>query len=49
MLLTDNANPAERSIIPHSDNYKGLRVESNFIRLVQSRKENIYGFFTLYR
>jgi hypothetical protein len=48
MLLTDDAKHGERSM-PHSGDYKCFRVKSNFIRLVESSKENLDGFFTLFR
>jgi hypothetical protein len=48
MLLTDDAKHGERSM-PHSGNYKGLRAKSNFVRLVEPSKENLDGFFTLFR
>ena len=35
--------------MPHSGDYKCFRVKSNFIRLVESSKENLDGFFTLFR
>jgi hypothetical protein len=48
MLLTDDAKHGERSM-SHSGDYKCFRVKSNFIRLVESSKENLDGFFTLFR
>jgi hypothetical protein len=48
MLLTDDAKHGERSM-PHLGDYKGLRVKSNFIRLVEFGKENLDGFFALFR
>ena len=35
--------------MPHSGDYKDLGVKSNFIRLVEASKENLDGFFTLFR